>query len=110
MLEHRELTKLVTTFLEPYADRAIGAELVATGTPTLSTAPAGGSDAVNTVCAERAPSGGNCCQGFMGGKSYHDMKWARMAALCPRPWLSLEEDGDAQFASVHRSLSGMVRA
>jgi DNA polymerase I-like protein with 3'-5' exonuclease and polymerase domains len=39
VLEHRELTKLVTTFLEPYADRAIGAEPVATGTPTPSTAP-----------------------------------------------------------------------
>ena len=39
MLEHRELTKLVTTFLEPYADRAIGAELLAHGTPTPSTAP-----------------------------------------------------------------------
>ena len=38
MLEHRELTKLVTTFLEPYADRAIGAELVVTGTPTPSMA------------------------------------------------------------------------
>ena len=39
MLEHRELTKLVTTVLEPYADRAIGAELLAHGTPTPSTAP-----------------------------------------------------------------------